>query len=94
MNPLDLQSRDVSGVFGCLPLRVVEVCRNGDHGLLDLLAQIIFRRLLQVHQDHRRDFRRRVVLAADIYLDQFIRPAHDLVWHQLFFAGHLAVPRP
>ena len=38
-----------------------------------------------------RDFRRRVLLAADVDLHQFLRPADDLVGHQLLFAADLVV---
>ena len=55
---------DLSGVFRRLALRVVEVRRNGDDGLGDRLAEIFFGGLLQLLQNHRGDFRRRVVLAT------------------------------
>ena len=34
---------------------------------------------LELAQDHRRDFRRRELLAVDVHLHQFVRPADDLV---------------
>ena len=57
---------DAAGIFRGLALRVVEVCRNRDDGLVDLLAQIVFRRALQLLQNHRGDFRRRIFLAGDL----------------------------
>ena len=57
------QAGDFAGVLGGLALRVVEVGGNGDDRLGDLLAEEIFGRGLQLLQDHRGDFRRRVGLA-------------------------------
>ena len=41
---------------------------------VDLLAQVVLGRLLQVLQDHRGDLRRRVLLAADVDLHQSSGP--------------------
>ena len=60
------QAGDLAGVFGGLALRVVEVRRNRDHRLRDLLAQIGFGRFLQLRQNHRRNLGRRVLLAVDL----------------------------
>ena len=60
----DLEAGDLAGVLGRLALRVVEVGRHRDDGLGDRLAEIFLRRLLQLLQDHRGDFRRRVFLAV------------------------------
>ena len=81
-----LRPGDLAGVLGRLALGVVEVRRHGDDGPLDLLAQVVLGRLLEVLEDHRGDLRRRVLLAADVDLDQVVRPADDLVGHELLFA--------
>ena len=52
------EARDLTGVLGGLTLCVVEVSRNGDDGLINFAAEIIFGGLLQLLQDHRRNFRR------------------------------------
>jgi hypothetical protein len=36
------EARDLAGVFSRLALRVVEVSRNGDHGLINFLAEVVF----------------------------------------------------
>ena len=59
------QAGDLAGVLGGLALRVVEISRNGDDGLGDLLAQVGFGRFLQLAENHRRNLRRRVLLAAE-----------------------------
>ena len=58
------EAGDLAGVLGRLPLRVVEVRRHGDHRLGDRLPEVVLGGLLQLLQDHRGDFRRRVFLAA------------------------------
>ena len=55
------------------------------------MAQVGLGRLLELAQDQRRDFRRRVLLAVDVDLDQFVRSADDLVGDQLLFGLHLVV---
>ena len=56
-------------ILGRLTLSVVEVSRNGNHRLVDLLPEIIFGRLLHLLQDHRRNLRRAVILAARLDAD-------------------------
>ena len=48
--------------------------------------------LLELAQDHRGDFRRRVVLAVDVHLDQLVRPADDLVRNEFLFRCDFLVP--
>ena len=60
---LHVETGNLAGVLGRLPLRVVEVRRHRDDRLGHRLAEIVLRRLLQLLQDHRRDLRRRVLLA-------------------------------
>ena len=64
-DPGDFQAGDLAGVLGRLALAVVEVGRDGDHRLADLVAEVALGRLLELAEDQRRDLRRRVVLAAD-----------------------------
>ena len=59
-DPLDLEARDPPGVLGRLALRVVEVGRDRDDGLGHRLAEVRLRVGLQLLEDHRGDFRRRV----------------------------------
>jgi hypothetical protein len=50
-------------ILGSLPLRVVEIRRHGDDRIGNFLSEIVFRRLLQLLQNHRRDLRRGKLLA-------------------------------
>jgi hypothetical protein len=58
----------------------------------DWMAQVSFRRLLELAQNHRGDLGRSVVLAADVHFDELIGTAHDLVQDEFFFARSGAVP--
>ena len=60
-----IQARNAAGVLGRLALAVGEVCRHRDDGLRDRLAEIRFRVLLELLQDHGRDLLRRIFLAVD-----------------------------
>ena len=58
----NLQAGDFSRILGGLALAVIEVRRHRDHRLGDLFAQVLFRSVLHLLQNHRRDLRRRVLL--------------------------------
>ena len=61
---LDVESGDAAGVLCCLALGVVEVRRDGDDRLSDLLAGVRLSVGLELLQDHRADLGRRVALAV------------------------------
>jgi len=63
-DPLDVETGDPPGILGRLALGVVEVGRDGDDRVGDLLAEIGLRVGLELLQDHRADLRRRVDLAV------------------------------
>jgi len=77
-----------------LPLSVVEVGRNGDHGLVDFVAKIRLRRFLQLAKNLGRDFLRRVFLVADSDLHVVLRTADNFVRHHLLFGLDLRVTAP
>ena len=77
------EAGDLAGILGGLALGVVEIGRNGDDRLLDLLAEIGFRRLLHLLQDHRRNLRGRLLLAAGLDPGVAIVALHDLVGDEL-----------
>ncbi len=63
-DPRDFEAGDLPGVLGRLPLAVVKISRDRDHGFADLVPQVALSRLLELPQDHRRDLGRRVILAC------------------------------
>ena len=62
----NLEACNLASVLRGLTLSVVEVCRNGDDGLGDGLAQLLFSVVLHLLQDHCRDLLGSVVLAVDL----------------------------
>src|SRR5439155_24559571 len=79
----DLEARDLAGVLGGLALGVVEISRDRDDGLLDLLPEIGFRRLLHLLQDESGYLRRRIGLAVGLDPGVAVRGARDLVGDEL-----------
>ena len=63
-------------------MRVIEIRGNRDHCVSDFFAQVVFRRLLQLLQNHGRDLGRGVLLALGYY-DDMIAVALDLVGDHL-----------
>ncbi|EOA64624.1 NAD-specific glutamate dehydrogenase [Corynebacterium glutamicum MT] len=55
-NTKNVESRDLASFLGCLTLRVLEVCRNGNNSIGNVLAQVRFSVALQLHQGTSRDF--------------------------------------
>ena len=80
----DFQTGDLTGVFGSLALRIVEVSRNRDHGLLDWMTEMRLSRQLHLLQNHGRDFRWAPFLSArnDADIPAGAAPLH-LVRHLL-----------
>ena len=87
------QAGDLAGVLGGLALRVVEISRHGDDRLRDLFAQVRFGGFLQLGEDHGRDFRRRILLAADVHAGVAVVAADHLIRDHLhFFADFVVAP--
>ena len=64
----DFEAGDLARVLGRLPLGIVEVSRDSDDGLVDLVAEIRLRRFLELAKNLGRDFLRRMLLVADLDL--------------------------
>ena len=81
------------GVLGGLALGVVEVGRHGDHRLGHLFAQILFRGLLHLGEDHGRDFGGRIGLAPDLHVGVAVVGLDDLIGQDLDVLLHCRVAR-
>ena len=89
------EAGDLAGVLGGLTLRVVEVGRNGDDRLIDLLPEIGFRRLLHLLKDERGDLRGRIGLAVLLDPGVAVRCLGDLVGDELLvLLDHRVVVAP
>ena len=64
-DPQHVQPGDLAGVFGRLALRIVEVGRDGDHRVGNLLAQVFCGVVRKFAQHLRGDLFRRILLAHD-----------------------------
>ena len=91
-DPHHVEAGDLARVLGGLPLGIVEVRGDRHDRLLDLVAEIVLRRLTHLLEDHRRDLRRRVPLAADLDRRQVVLSRGDLVGHAPALLDHLAGP--
>src|SRR5262249_13785195 len=63
---LHFKPGDAAGVLGRLALRVVKVGGNRDDGVGHLFSEVGFGGLLELSEDHRGDFGRRILLAHDL----------------------------
>ncbi len=65
-DPADFEAGDPTGILRRLALGVVEIRRDRDHGLGDLLAQVGLGVRLELLEDHRADLRRGVGLVEHL----------------------------
>ena len=78
---------DFACLLGGLALGVVEVRRDGDHGLGDLFPEKIFRRGFQLRQDHGGNLRRAVRLAGNLHTRILVRSRDYFIGHAPHFFG-------
>ena len=95
-NALDFQTGDAPGIFGRLPLGIVEVCRHGNNRFADFHAQIIFGGLFHFLQYFCRYFLRRHLFAVRLDPCIAVIGAHNLKRrkHTDFFGFVIAMPPP
>ncbi len=80
---LHLEAGDPTGVLGRLALGVIEIGRNRDHRLGDLLAEVRLGVRLELLEDHRTELRRRVRLVRGDHDEPVtLGVLLDLVRHQ------------
>ncbi|RUP44839.1 NAD-specific glutamate dehydrogenase-domain-containing protein [Jimgerdemannia flammicorona] len=90
----NIQTRNGTGVFGCLDLSSVEGGGNRDDRVTDLLPEVGFDVFLHLEQDHGRDLlsgkQLRLTLERDLDVGPGI-PVHDSEGPALYFRLHLGV---
>mmetsp|Transcript_29898 Transcript_29898/g.95790 ORF Transcript_29898/g.95790 Transcript_29898/m.95790 type:complete len:670 (+) Transcript_29898:1155-3164(+) len=82
----NVQTRDGTGILSGLPLGIVEVCRNGNDSVLDLLAEECLSSLLHLCENHGGNLLRRVslLLSPELDLDVWLAPlVNDIVGKKL-----------
>src|SRR3569833_456087 len=82
------QAGDLAGVLGGLALGVVEVGRDGNDRLLDLLAEEGFGVVLDLAEDEGGYLLGRIVLAESAHPGVAVRTLDDLVGHHALVLGH------
>ena len=82
---------DAAGVFGGLPLRVVEVGGDGDDGVGDLFAQGVLGEVFDLGEDQRRDLLRAVLPIADLDADVAVGSAGEGIREDLARPLHLGI---
>ena len=88
-NAHHLEPGNVACVLRRLALGVVEIRGNGDDRVGNRLSEVLLGGLLQLLEHHRRDLRRRVLLAVGRHPRVVVRGAHHLVRHHLHLFGDL-----
>jgi len=87
----NIETGNLTGILGALTLRVVEVGRDGDDGVLDLLGQVSLGSLLHLVEDEATDLGGRVLLATSRNPGIAIGVLDDLVGHLLDITLHLSI---
>ncbi len=82
-DPLYIKASNLTCILRGLPLRVVEVCRHGDHGLIDFFTQICLGVHLEFLQDHGRDLGWGILSVFDLNRGITIIRLDDLEGHYL-----------
>ena len=87
---LHFQTCDLARVLRRLALRIVKICRNRNHRLVDLLTKLRFRIRFDLRQNKRRNLFRRIPLVPHLHLNATRRPCLDVVRKPCFVALNLS----
>ena len=95
-NSQHFKAGNLSGFFCCSALSIVKICRHGNHGLRNGVAQICFGIALQLHECARADFLWRVLLAVNVvalpvFAHVALHAAEGAIWvRNCLTFGHFA----
>ena len=87
--PQNFQPGNAPGIARGLPLRIVEVCRDRDHGLCHRRTQRGFGVLFELPQNQRGDFGRCKSLFAELYTNHRFAAFRDTEREQFQFFPHV-----
>ena len=90
-NTQHFQASNGACVFSSLTLRVIEVSRHGNHGVLDGLAQVARGSVLELADHKGTNLRWRVALSTRLKPSITVRVSNNLEWHIVNVLLHLAV---
>ncbi len=85
---LDIEPRNFSRVFGCLPLGIVKIRRHRYDGFSYLLARLRLRIALQLLKNHCRDFLRTIFFLSNFDFNAAVFPAYNLIGYDRFVFLH------
>jgi hypothetical protein len=90
-NTEDVETSNLTSILGSLTLRVVEVGRDSDNGVLDGLAQVVFSSLLHLVQNETTNLGGGVLLATSLNPGVAVGVLDDLVGDLLDIALNLGI---
>ena len=93
-DPEHVQPGDLARILGRLALRIVEVSRDGDDGIGDLLAQVFRGVVGQLAEYLRGNLFRRVLLTLIMKRTASLRTGHYLIRNVLDFRLHFGITAP
>ena len=79
-----VKPRDFAGIFGRLSLRIVKISRNGNHRLIDFLAEVTFGIFFYFLQNNGRNLRRGIFLSLNFHPGVAVVARNNLERNQIF----------
>ena len=85
------QSRNPASILGSLALCIIEVSWHSDNSLSHTLTEVRFGISFELLQDHRRDFRRTILFALNLYPGIAITGSDNFIGYQPSITIHLGI---
>ena len=77
----DVQTCNLTSLFGGLALAVVEVCGNGNNGIGNLCAKIILSGFLHLLENNSRNLLRRIETSVNIHTRGVVVALYYFIWY-------------